>query len=205
MCLGVVARGGGRRGVLRECSVSSTSGAEPVKDGWLVPLRLMAPDLHLFMTVYVLSCNSIALELDVPCACFSGEVGDEKMPDMGSMPCSSRTPVSTNMIPVLLSRRQCCTTYNLLRKPDLPTDLAYIKILVARPAPTAGRVAPNTLPPIFCCARSSHAARYLVFLVRIQCVQLCMVNAAMSRAARKVPVSVCAKQQYQCRCPIGRG
>jgi hypothetical protein len=31
VCLGVVARGGGKRGVLRICNVSSTSGAEPVE------------------------------------------------------------------------------------------------------------------------------------------------------------------------------
>lgn len=40
MCLGVVARGGGKRGVLRIFNVSSTSGAEPVEDGWLVLLCL---------------------------------------------------------------------------------------------------------------------------------------------------------------------
>jgi hypothetical protein len=38
VCLGVVARGGGKRGVLRMCNVSSTSGAEP--------LRNVSPVLH---------------------------------------------------------------------------------------------------------------------------------------------------------------
>lgn len=56
--------------------------------------------------VYSLSCNCIALELEVPRAIFSGDIGDEKMPDMGSMPCSSRTPVSIKTIPVLLSEHQ---------------------------------------------------------------------------------------------------
>lgn len=40
VCLGVVARGGGKRGVLRRFNVSSTSSAEPVRGGWLVLLCL---------------------------------------------------------------------------------------------------------------------------------------------------------------------
>jgi hypothetical protein len=38
VCLGVVARGGGKRGVLRPINVSSTSGAEPMQRCWLVML-----------------------------------------------------------------------------------------------------------------------------------------------------------------------
>lgn len=100
VCLGVVARGGGKRGVLRIFNVSSTSGAEPVKRCLLVSPFVSV--LKRRPTLYVLSCNSIALELEVPAVRFGGEAGDEKMPAMGSMPCSSRTPVSFNTIPVLL-------------------------------------------------------------------------------------------------------
>ena len=106
VCLGVLARGGGKRGVLRMFNVSSTSGAEPVENGWLVSLCSPEKVPFLFAAVYSLSCNCIALELEVPRAGFSGDIGDEKMPDMGSMPCSSRTPVSMRTIPVLLSQHQ---------------------------------------------------------------------------------------------------
>jgi hypothetical protein len=145
------------------------------------------------VSVYVLSCNSIALELEVPCAFFSGEVGDEKMPAMGSIPCSSRTPVSINTIPVLLSRRQHCRYCPRMRKPNSPTNFAHVKVLVACPPSPAGRVAPNTLPSIFCRSSSSHAARYAVFLLGIQRVELYVANPAVSCAARGIQVSVRAK------------
>jgi hypothetical protein len=202
VCLGVVARGGGRRGVLRPINVSSTSGAEPMQRWWLVMLCQTTPGIRPNASVYVLSCNSIALELEVPCAFFSGEVGDEKMPAMGSMPCSSRTPVSIKTIPVLLSRRQYCQYCPRLRKPNSPTNFAHVKVLVASPPSTPRRVAPDTLPSIFCRIRSSHAARNTVFLLGIQRVGLSVVSPAVLCAARSIQVSVRAKKQYQCWCPI---
>lgn len=79
------------------------------------------------------------------------------------------------MIPVLLSRRQHCRLYPLLRKPNSPTDFAYVEVLIACPPSATGRVAPYALSSIFGGTRSSHAARYVVFLLGIQCVQLCIV------------------------------
>jgi len=67
VCLGVVARGGGKRGVLRMCNVSSTSGAEP---GETHQLRFLRKPGN---ADYVLSCKSIAFELEVPPAAFLGE------------------------------------------------------------------------------------------------------------------------------------
>jgi hypothetical protein len=87
---------------------------------------------------YSLSCNSIALELEVPCAFFSGETGDEKMPDMGSMPFSSRIPVSTRIMPVLLSRYQYHSSRihfcaNQTHRPTLPTSKYWLPVLPRRP------------------------------------------------------------------------
>jgi hypothetical protein len=68
VCLGVVARGGGKRGVLRICNVSSTSGAEPVETR-----QPQSEYALLIIASNVLSCSSIAFELDVPSAAFCGE------------------------------------------------------------------------------------------------------------------------------------
>lgn len=108
VCLGVVARGGGIRGVLRRCNVSSTSGAEPVG-------RLLAQPnvgrilLHLrFMrALYSLSCKSMALLVMILLPRAGDSLrGEEKTPAMGSIPCSSRTPVSLSVTPVFLRSRQ---------------------------------------------------------------------------------------------------
>lgn len=120
VCLGVLARGGGSRGVLRRCKVSSTSGAEPNEHQSQSQSNCMrAHFLSGEIRVNLLSCSSIAFELDVPCACFGGEAGEEKMPDTGSKPCSSRTPVSCNVIPVFL--------------PTLPTSKYWLPVLPLRP------------------------------------------------------------------------
>lgn len=185
VCLGVDARAGGKRGVLRMCSVSSTSGAEPVRYGMLATKCLLATDEGPFMVVFVLSCRSIAWELEVPCACFSGEVGDEKMPDIGSMPYSSRTPVSIRTIPVLLSRRQYRLSCILWRDHDSPANFANIKVLVPSPTSPARRIPPNALPSIFVSSRGRHAARYAIFFLRIQFVQRRGSNGC-SRCARRV-------------------
>jgi hypothetical protein len=58
VCLGVVALGGGRRGVLRMCSVSSTSGAEPMKCRWLVLLYPMALEICSRLSTYSLATPS---------------------------------------------------------------------------------------------------------------------------------------------------
>jgi hypothetical protein len=68
VCLGVVARGGGKRGVLRICNVSSTSGAEPEEN-----CQPLLPHTLLNIASYVLSCSSMAFELEVPSAAFCGE------------------------------------------------------------------------------------------------------------------------------------
>lgn len=138
VCLGVLARGGGKRGVLRMFNVSSTSGAEPVGNSWLVSLRLPDKVAILFAALYSLSCNCIALELEVPCAIFSGDMGDEKMPDMGSMPCSSRTPVSMRTIPVLLPQHQHQSLVSHFcadptHRPTLPTSKYWFPVRPRRP------------------------------------------------------------------------
>ena len=68
VCLGVVARGGGKRGVLRICNVSSTSGAEPMETR-----QRCFDHALLIIASNILSCSSIAFELDVPSAAFCGE------------------------------------------------------------------------------------------------------------------------------------
>lgn len=68
VCLGVVARGGGKRGVLRICKVSSTSGAEPVEQ-----CQLLLHNTLLEIASHLLSCSSMAFELEVPSAAFCGE------------------------------------------------------------------------------------------------------------------------------------
>lgn len=78
VCLGVEARAGGSLGVLRRCSVWSTSGAELF---WI------------FMSLLVRVRSPLR----------RGEgIGEEKMPEIGSMPCSSRTPLSGSVMPVFL-------------------------------------------------------------------------------------------------------
>ena len=53
-------------------------------------------------------------------ACNRGEFsGDEKMPEIGSMPYSSRTPLSSNRIPVFLSTCQRCAYFDG-KKTNLP-------------------------------------------------------------------------------------
>lgn len=87
-----------------------------------------------------LSCKSIAFELEVPCALLGGEAGDEKMPLMGSIPCSSRTPVSFKVMPVFLqkpsapslalqSRAQFLQTH----RPTFPTSKYCAPVLPLRP------------------------------------------------------------------------
>jgi hypothetical protein len=80
-------------------------------------------------------------------------------------------------------------------QPNSPTDFAHVKVLIARPPSAPGRVAASTLSSIFCRSCSSHAARYTVFLLGIQRVELCVVNPAVLCAARSIQVSVRAKQQ----------
>ena len=110
------------------------------------------------------------------------------MPAMGSMPCSSRTPVSFSTIPVLLSQ---CQPHPFrspsahLRDSNSPADLAHVKVLISRPSPAPWRVA-RTLLRIFRGARSSgHIAR-LPFSLLLQFVGQCMRKGAVSDARRVV-------------------
>jgi hypothetical protein len=99
------------------------------------------------------------------------------MPDMGSMPFSSRTPVSFSTIPVLLSQCQSHSFPSLrahLRDSHSPADLAHVKVLISRPSPAPRRIA-RTLPGIFRRVRSSgHVARQSVSPVELQFVVQCM-------------------------------
>lgn len=116
VCFGVEARGGGSFGVLRRCNVCSTSGAE-------------------------LSCICISSLVSVrsPLRCGErcGETGEEKMPDIGSRPYSSRTPLSGNVTPVLLYTHQPCyiDTRDVARayRPTLPTSKYWSCAFLRRP------------------------------------------------------------------------
>lgn len=108
VCLGVPARGGGSLGVLRECSVCSTSGAE-------------------------LSCKCISSLVRVRSPLRCGETGEEKTPSTGSMPCSSRMPKSGSVMPVLLCMCQSpsCAALTCLGV-RIPSHLSDIEVLVLR-------------------------------------------------------------------------
>lgn len=70
---------------------------------------------------------------------------------MGSMPYSSRTPVSFSTIPVLLPQRQSHSPRSpnaRLRDSNSPAELAHVEVLVAGPSPAPWRVA-RALPSIF--------------------------------------------------------
>lgn len=102
VCFGVDARGGGSFGVFREWSVCSTSGADD-------------------------SCMCISLLDSVASPLRAGDaIGDEKMPDTGSRPYSSRMPLSGSVIPVLLPRCQLCRFHPIqiarAYRPTLPTS-----------------------------------------------------------------------------------
>lgn len=70
----------------------------------------------------------------------SGEVGDEKIPETGSNPCSSRMPVSFNVMPVFLRAcHQYCPpnhTYPHINRaylPTLPTSKYWLPVCLRRP------------------------------------------------------------------------
>jgi hypothetical protein len=65
-------------------------------------------------------------------ACFGGLfAGDEKMPEMGSRPCSSRSPLSGSSMPVLLPLlvvvRACCYVLFL---PSLDADIVELILTI---------------------------------------------------------------------------
>lgn len=107
-----------------------------------------------------------------------GLTGEENMPDTGSMPYSSRIPVSFSVIPVLLKPQ-----YQHLPPPSAvraqsfysPSHLSHLEVLIARPPFPARRMLRRCLPSIFASfillgRRDSHTARRAVFLVQLQCV-----------------------------------
>lgn len=141
--MGDLPRGGGKYVLLLRVSfrvliASCGSGAEPLYHHVSSVLWMAA---HIvFRVVRILhipdsmSMASDALMVASPRATLnslSGDfAGDEKMPSRGSRPCSSRTPLSWSVIPVLLQIASQPLASNVTTAPNLPSLDADFKEVV---------------------------------------------------------------------------
>jgi hypothetical protein len=109
-------RGGGRcvRLFLRIWCAVVRSGMEPAFAYMSVESTGSMRRVRKFLTPfdYVLSCMSMDSDAVAVSPRFGGDFsGDEKMPEMGSRPCSSYTPRSASVIPVFLELSAICPGY----------------------------------------------------------------------------------------------